>query len=649
MSIFRPPSIAPSDGTQYEEIDDELNDEDNEFYPHKMQNRPLPPPPRPPRDKRRRRKSNIDRKFDDDDDDVGQVAIVESFDDSEFSTREFVGAEMATQTSLDIDDLYLNEDMPIDHESAEQFSRTVEEIIRNSDDQELQKNDHSTRTSDDNLSKGIQKFRESNQRSFSERSRASTERQPSRPITPSALVIEQRISRSPVQTDATLIMQPVEQDSSSKTIDYRTDSAESEYVPYADDVDDTHLDTEDERIINAAIRRYQMLGNELDEQHNATPRGSIPQTIDENKVEDDPPKQYNFIEDDAEQKLTLEAPQPPPRRKSSANAAQITETITVPLAEVETMSVASTQDLNRLTPEPVNDLSSENVEPSHAQVNSLTVVNIQSNDTTMETTETVAKSESKPIASNLQITPEVMQEIIERVRETLPIQSSGQQQTATQISQSTPPPSPQDSETKVQEDVVKKIVTQTETEQKVTEEKEEKSDETPKRPPTPTDYQPTSEIPASFYQLRTGISEDESSLPPSAIPAKHRPRKHTRRAESSSDEECGRRHHHHSHQHGGAVARTGGPDLTIADLSGQLIRACGRALSSSLNTAGHSLVDFLRGLTKNQDDQQKDLSLVLIILIIIVASLMMLGLGGDRSVHHHHWDYFNPPDNIGRP
>lgn len=572
-----------------------------------MHNRPLPPPPRPPRDKRRRRKSNIDKKFDDNDDDAEQI-VVGSFDDSEFSTREFIGAEMATQTSLDIDDLYLNEDV-----ATGQYTRTVEEILRSSDTQPPQ---NTFKTSDDNLSKGIQKFRESNQRSYSERSRTSTERLSSRPITPSALVIEQRITRSPVQTDATLIMQPVVDPSG---IGYRTDSAESEYVPYADDVDDTHLDTEDERIINAAIRRYQMLGNELDEQLSLTPRGSTPKTTDENNL-------------DIETKETIEVPQPPPRRKSSANANQINDTINVPLAEPETLSVASTQDLNQYTPEPVNDLSSENIEPTNAQVDTLTVINIQSTET-----ETTDKPEIKPIVNNLQITPEVMQEIIERVRETLPIQSPS---VPVQLTQE-----PIESETKVHEEIVKKVFTETETETKEkTCEEPKDSEEPPKRPPTPTDYTPTSEIPASFYQLRTGISDEESnSIPPSAIP-KHRSRKHARRAESSSDGEYNRRPHHHPHH--GQSSRS--QDLSIADLSGQLIRACGRALSSSLNTAGHSLIDFLRSLTKNQDDQQKDLSLVLIILIIIVASLMMLGISGDRSVHHHHWDFLNPPDNLGR-
>lgn len=615
MAFFfnRPPSIAPSDGTQYEEIDDELDNEDNEqFYPPKIdpQNRPLPAPPRPPREKRRRRKTNVDKKFDDDGDAEMVEMVAGSFDDSEFSTREFVGAEMATQTSLDIDDLYLNEDVPADDEITEQYTKTVEEILRGSDTQTNQ-----TKTpSDDNLMKGIQKFRESNQRSYSERSRASTERQSSRPITPSTLLIEQRIARSPIRTDAALIMQPINDPAHP---DYRTDSAESEYVPYVDEIDDTQIDTEDERIIDAAIRRYQyhMLSSESNE-HSSDRKDSPPKTTNETNVETD-------------KKSTIEVPQPPPRRKSSASTSQITETITVSLAEPETLSVASTQELNRFTPDLVNDLSAENLDPTHTPIESLTVVNFQAANPDHNNGQ---KPDTKVVSSNFQITPEVMREIIERVRETMPVQTPDSQSTHAVEGV------PIDPEVnRFDEPISKNNENQTEPKEET-----KQIDEPPERPPTPTNYTVTTEIPASFYRLRTGISEDESSIPPSAIP-KHRPRKLNRRPESSSDEECSRRHHHHHVHH---PAR--GQDLSIADLSGQLIRACGRALSSSLNTAGHSLFDFLRSLTKNQDDQQKDLSLVLLIIIIIVASLMMLGISGDRSVHHHHWDYFNPPDNIGR-
>lgn len=605
--------MAASDVTQYEEIDDiDLNEAEDFYFKQKMQGRPLPAPPRPPREKgRRRRKPKPDDKYDDDND---AEFIGQSFDDgtSEFSNREYIGAEMATQTSLEIDD-YLNDITQTDDAMPEQYSMTVEDILRNSADKT------SRTTSDDNLSKGIQRFRESNQRSYSERSRTSTERPSSRPITPSALLIERRIARSPIQTDATLIMQPI--DDPPKP-DYRTDSAESEYVPYADD--DVHIDTEDERIINAAIQRYQMLGSELDEHSPSPIVPSITPTIGSGS---------EIYDEDA--------PLPPPRRKSSASTL-LADTINVPLAQSETLSISSTQEINQIAPESVNDLSTVTSIPASSTELEPIFMNISRTTNELAPKEPEPKQQTPTVTSTLQISAEMMQEIIERVRETLPassqVDTKQAQQTEVELKKSeteTIPPI----ETKEQPKEEPKH------EEPKKESNSVETDEPPKRPPTPTDYTLTSDIPASFYQLRTGISDDESPALPPASAQKPRQRKHTnRRCESSSDEECHRRHHHHSHHHG-----TRAPDSTITDLSGQLIRACGRALSSSIGTAGHSCVDYLRGLTKNQDDKQKDLSLVLVILIVIVASLMMLGISGDRSVHHHHWDYFNPPDTFGHP
>lgn len=611
--------MAASDVTQYEEIDDiDLNEAENLYFKRKMQGRPLPAPPRPPREKgRRRRKPKPDDKYDDDND---AEYIGQSFDDgtSEFSNREYIGAEMATQTSLEIDD-YLNDITQTDDAMPEQYLMTVEDILRNSADKT------SRTTSDDNLSKGIQRFRESNQRSYSEKSRASTDRPSSRPITPAALLIERRIARSPIQTDATLIMQPI--DDPPKP-DYRTDSAESEYVPYADD--DIQIDTEDERIINAAIQRYKMLGSELDE-HSLLPivPSITPTTID---------SASEINEEDA--------PLPPPRRKSSASTL-LADTMNVPLAQPETLSISSTQEINLIAPESVNDLSTITAMPtSSAQIEPI-FMNIQTTTTESASKELEPQPQPSTVTSRLQISAEMMQEIIERVRETLPAAQVEVKSGQVMIK------SPQQTESvskNVETETIPPIET---TEQPKENRKQEEPEneltfgesvEPPRRPPTPTDYTLTSDIPASFYQLRTGISDDESAALPPTSAQKSRQRKHIRRCESSSDEECHRRHHSHSHHHGARA-----PESTIADLSGQLIRACGRALSSSIGTAGHSCVDYLRGLTKNQDDKQKDLSLVLVILIVIVASLMMLGISGDRSVHHHHWDYFNPPDTFGRP
>lgn len=611
--------MAASDVTQYEEIDDiDLNEAENVYFKQKMQGRPLPAPPRPPREKgcRRRRKPKPDDKYDDDND---AEFIGQSYDDgiSEFSNREYIGAEMATQTSLEIDD-YLNDITQTDDAMPEQYSMTVEDILRNSADKTPRT------TSDDNLSKGIQRFRESNQRSYSEKSRTSTERPLSRPITPSALLIERRIARSPIQTDATLIMQPI--DDPPKP-DYRTDSAESEYVPYADD--DVHIDTEDERIINAAIQRYQMLGSELDEHSPSPIMPLITPTIDS----------ASEINDE-------DAPLPPPRRKSSASTL-IADTMNVPLAQPETLSISSTQEINQIASESVNDLSTVTIIPTSSAEMEPIFMNIHTTKTESIPKETEPKLPSPTVTSTLQISAEMMQEIIERVRETLPASQVEVKPAQVEVK---PPQQTESDSKKADTETIPPIETKHQTKEEPKQEEANKeanvaqTDEPPKRPPTPNDYTLTSDIPASFYQLRTGISDDESPANQPASAQKSRQRKHTRRCESSSDEECHRRHHHHSHHHGARA-----PESTISDLSGQLIRACGRALSSSIGTAGHSCVDFLRGLTKNQDDKQKDLSLVLVILIVIVASLMMLGISGDRSVHHHHWDYFNPPDNFGRP
>lgn len=121
-------------------------------------------------------------------------------------------------------------------------------------------------------------------------------------------------------------------------------------------------------------------------------------------------------------------------------------------------------------------------------------------------------------------------------------------------------------------------------------------------------------------------------------------RKSYRQYNSISDEDA---YHRQSHQEQHNRRARESP-ASIVDVSGQLIRLCGNALCSTINSAGNSMADFIRGLTKNQNEKEKDLGLTLVILITIIASLMMLVFNGDRSIHHHHWDYFNPPDNSGQ-
>lgn len=247
-----------------------------------------------------------------------------------------------------------------------------------------------------------------------------------------------------------------------------------------------------------------------------------------------------------------ETPLPPPRRKSSVSTIPFIDSLDVPLARSETVSVASTQDLNdRFLPEPVNDLSSETVhQPAfHAQIDS-NVMNIWPIE--RETIEVIASHpEPTVISSSLQITPEVLQEIIEKVRETLPIQPPEPKQSARVVEEEKLPPVP--SPPQIVDQVETQKITST-PQQQPTEDivDAEKTEEVPRRPPSPIDYTPTSEIPASFYNLRSP-SEDESlqsPIPPSGAVQRHRSRKH-RRCSSSESEECHRRHHHHTHHHRG--------------------------------------------------------------------------------------------------
>jgi hypothetical protein len=154
-------------------------------------------------------------------------------------------------------------------------------------------------------------------------------------------------------------------------------------------------------------------------------------------------------------------------------------------------------------------------------------------------------------------------------------------------------------------------------------------EEAPERPPLPAQFGPTSAVPQSFYQLRD-FSEDEAVHP--QMP--HRRRRHqNKRQESTSEED----YHRESRRNRAGTSN----DQSVLALGGQFMRACGSALRDS----GAQLMEILRASSK--DENQRDLHIALIILIVIVAGLILMGMG-DKSVHHHHWDFFNPPDNHGR-
>lgn len=156
------------------------------------------------------------------------------------------------------------------------------------------------------------------------------------------------------------------------------------------------------------------------------------------------------------------------------------------------------------------------------------------------------------------------------------------------------------------------------------------SEQAPARPPLPAQFG-FSAVPPSFYQLRD-FSEEEPAVHQQA--PQRRRRHQNKRKDSTSEEE---------YQRDQRTRNRGAPssDQSILSLGGQFARACGNALRES----GGQLMEILRASSK--DESKRDLHIALIILIIIVAGLILMSMG-DKSVHHHHWDFFNPPDNHGR-
>lgn len=164
-----------------------------------MKFRPLPPPPRPPREKRSAR---------------GGSSTLDSYEDSEriassASEQGEFEVEVSTQTDPLPDDFVceefeITEDMKIIEPRRSGSSTagrpTLEDVLRSvTHGQEPDEIDGSRVLSEDEqLARGLQRFRDANQRSLSERSRASSQadrsKSLSRPQTPSsAVIIERRV------------------------------------------------------------------------------------------------------------------------------------------------------------------------------------------------------------------------------------------------------------------------------------------------------------------------------------------------------------------------------------------------------------------------------------------------------------------------
>lgn len=166
-------------------------------------------------------------------------------------------------------------------------------------------------------------------------------------------------------------------------------------------------------------------------------------------------------------------------------------------------------------------------------------------------------------------------------------------------------------------------------------------EEPPPRPPQPFSdhfdigYLP-SQPPPSFYNLRSPVFIDVLENNDDIPRAPRRRRQKQLISNSSSEEE------QQLQPQSSSRRRQRTPEASIPQLTGQLTRACGTAIDRAIKR----LIAHLTNNVLDNSDGRQDLHVMVVVLLILIAGLILLGFGGTRSVHYHHWEYFNPPKEL---
>uniref|UniRef100_A0A2A4JUU9 Titin n=1 Tax=Heliothis virescens TaxID=7102 RepID=A0A2A4JUU9_HELVI len=171
----------------------------------------------------------------------------------------------------------------------------------------------------------------------------------------------------------------------------------------------------------------------------------------------------------------------------------------------------------------------------------------------------------------------------------------------------------------------------------------------PQRPPppdlTPLLYSYLQDItipPASFFPGRTlrerphfeYHDSQHQTPPPPTRRAKRKPA--APHSESSSDDGRPRP----SPRRIAPPVRTHEP--TITEAGAQFLRVCHSSISRTIRSMFNSFMSYISGT-----EDKKDVQMAMVIFLVLIAGLIMFGLSDSRAVHHHHWEFFNPPD--GKP
>ncbi|XP_055385251.1 titin isoform X1 [Condylostylus longicornis] len=743
------PRIIP-DATQYEELDIEENLQRRADSPlklksgeiiNKMKYRPLPPPPRPPREKRDKSKHKLERDdFDDHDGEGERIATEAAFE-----------VEISTQTDPLPDDFVFEEfEITDDMKIIEpRNSKTLEDILKE-DDKEME---GVKWNGDDNLTRGIQRFRESTQRSFSEKSRASSaadrSKSHSRPQTPAAIVVEKRVptpipnSRTnETMLEASLTVQPIDDHdfdieenitktslqgdgSFNESVSYQASTVKSVGEHSGESYEEERLmdfaaeeqlvreeeereklreemrkiqkekEEEEERLIMEKIRELQRMEEEeerktieklkeleileqqekrrlqkeaeeeerrqreeqdrrilekikeLERQEEEDRRimEKLRQLEKEFSAAEEAEKQeanlletekqetvkegQDFIEEQEIVKQTFEAPSRPPRKRPSVpNIAEedqiksvaLETTALAPVSEKPIVDISTVPSQTSLPSHmALADLEVERLRVHALQAGHIMVSNLQGSQISADELECKG---GNLVVRNLELPPGFIEDIVERVRSTE--RTHVQVETQTVENDETQKSKPVPSEKTESRGVPTHHQTQ-----HMYEQRPFIAEDIPPRPPLPplfpSEYM-HSIPPAAFYQLRN--PDDEEYQPNLQAP---RRRRHYRRRDSSSDDDHHRRRSRSRRS----------PEPTVAQLGGQFLQACGTSLLRRLSQVANAMQFSVK------EGGERNIGILIAMFILMTLGFLLMAMSG-KNIHHHHWDFFNPPNNEGR-
>lgn len=662
------------DVTQYEEVDDEMpkiDDFNAVDVLSKMKDRPLPAPPRPPRAAKRKKKTkqqHVENDFDMPEKlhldvqighDYGSVDNLEDELLHRQLIREIAGdmvddiiqnaekqveqtnideQEMWTQTDPLPDDFICEDEVQHDEVIMKDVFKDKEQIQdinscstieRNKDDSRKHKEDSSRSSLDpadvekarkiadaESLTRGLRRFRDtSRQRTFSS-SRTPSERA----MSEHALLLERTLV-TPTKTEdtdllltqATLLVRPVDDELDIDDLLEEEAREEKRKHLHGKAVVDETFQIPEKETFAMPIDDY------CQDETNILADADI---VPEIQAAEEPPipmKRRSSL------KKSRSIPTHETELDKSPDPKMVTSTeISTEVIErrpdltVDTTSKSEIEVLktNRLQ---VSNLDVENLNVSQLQANSIKVSEVDG--MAMQVKELNSKS-GNLVVTGIDIAPTIIQEIIGRLTPT-------NVHSTAQISTQTDEPYEQPSEEK------KETVQEFQLNQDF--------------PPTaiqidPSLYfsqnpymqqglyypHPASIPPASFYTLRPpDLSEEEVQV--QTIPKQTR-RRHIPKKESTSEEEQQEIVTRHRR------VGTRSPEPSIHEITGQLVQACSNSVQRNIRHIWNAIK------TKtNTEERKREIQIALIVLLVFTAGLIMIALSDNKTVHHHHWEFFNPP------